>query len=1732
MRVLTMTTSTISSGQSPSNLVASGGNLINVLSGGTIISASILSGGSATIQYGGVDSGSTVSSGGAELVLGSATGDIVAGSQTVSVGTTGSGIVTNETVVSGGVVYLSVKATSASGTTVDSGGMLLVNGNISTNNTVLSGGGIVDLESAKATLTGGMVFAGGGTLEVTGNTSATYGDLAVISGFAAGAVIDITSATTLGAAASATLTTATSGGNTVATVSGGGVSDSFIFSGTTIGANLILTSDGAGGREITLSSTGSAVTSVGSGATRSNLVVSSGSAAALTVYSGGTIVSATILSGGSATISAGGVDSASIVSGGGSEVLLGSATGDSIFGTQTVGAATAVVSSETVDSGGSVTLAVSGATANGTTVLNGGTFNISGASTAINTTIAGGTVNLLSPQATLAGSLAFDGPGTLDIANLSSAGSGDQAVISGFYYADVVNLPAIGPGATLSTSSSGGDTVATVTSGGASETLTFAGSATSANLTLTSNGSGGEEIAYVPPPTTTVYTAGDLVLSIYGNGAGTGIVSLDQAAPITLEEITPSGQIVSQQGLPQTTTTVNGTTEFAISGEYESASEGLLSLAGNGQSITIMGYGVTAAAFDAAGAATIYGTTALGQTTSLIGGQFTTVPRVVADIGYNATVDTSTSISGIFNTNNPRSVVTLNGTTFYLSGQGNGADGTEGVFVAADGASSATAIYNTKTDTRDALIYNGQLYVSVDSKLNGGGGIYDFGATLPTAAATPSLLAGIGSSIVLTAGQANSVNAAAVGTSVNLSPEQYFFADPTTLYVADSGNPKEGGLGDGGLQKWSLVSGTWVLDYTLSLGLNQIPDTAASGTTGLVGLTGTVEGGNVILYASNETVAETDQTYLYAITDTLDATTLPANESFTLLETAAPDTLIRGVSFAPTSASTTFQVSTTVTVSGGVTSSGLTVTSGGDIIVLSGGTISATTLLSGASATVSSGGVDSATFVAHGGSELILGSASLDTIDGVQTVSNATAVVTSEIIENGGSLDLYLKGAVASATTVMSGGALNISGNAYADNTVISGGSVVLQSPKAVVSGSLTFAANGGTLEVTSVTSAGYGDLAVISGFAATDVIDERVMGSGSTLSTTLSGGNTVATVSSGSMVESFTLAGSSYMSGLALTGDGAGGVEITYTPPPPVVITVSSGVTSSGLSIGSNSTIVVLSGGTISNTTLLSGGSAVISAGGIDSATTIMSGGFETVSGSATGDHIYGVQDVTTGPSLGALPATISNETVYNGGTVELYLKPDTATNVTLSSGGEMLLSGNVSGTDLVLANGGYIALQSPKATLNGTFTFSGAATIAYTAITSAGYDETAVISGWGPGDVIDETLISSSVATLTTSSSGGVTTATISGATFPESFMFGGSTTAANISLVPDGGTGVELVYVACYRTGTLIRTDRGEVAIEELRAGDRVASAFGGTADVVWLGHRRVDCRHHPRPRDVWPVRIAAAAFGDDLPRRDLWLSPDHAVYVDGVLIPVRYLVNDATITQEAVDEVMYWHVELPAHDVIFAEGLPAESYLDTGNRAAFANGEGPTTLHPDFAWRVWEAESCAALVVQGAALVAARGALLARAEALGHATTRDAALRLIAGGRVCHPVVDGRVHRFHLAPGTDKVRLVSRTAVPAALFADSDDHRRLGVAVSRLTLDGQAIGLTDPRLGDGWHAVEAGEGAAPGDGNGAAPGWCWTDGDTGLTVGGGSVLEVEIAFAARYWLAVTPAVARVA
>ena len=160
-------------------------------------------------------------------------------------------------------------------------------------------------------------------------------------------------------------------------------------------------------------------------------------------------------------------------------------------------------------------------------------------------------------------------------------------------------------------------------------------------------------------------------------------------------------------------------------------------------------------------------------------------------------------------------------------------------------------------------------------------------------------------------------------------------------------------------------------------------------------------------------------------------------------------------------------------------------------------------------------------------------------------------------------------------------------------------------------------------------------------------------------------------------------------------------------------------------------------------------------------------------------------------------------------------------------------------------------------------------------------------------------------------------------------------------------------------CFASGTRISTMRGEIAVERVEVGDIVLTASGAQRPVRWIGHREMDGANAPLPFEVRPVRIRAGAFGGDLPHRDLYLSPGHPVLVGteadgtgGHLVPIMCLINGTTIERVPVESVTYWHVELDAHDILLAEGLPAESYIDLGSRPWF-DGAAGALYDPDIA-----------------------------------------------------------------------------------------------------------------------------------------------------------------------------------
>ena len=423
----------------------------------------------------------------------------------------------------------------------------------------------------------------------------------------------------------------------------------------------------------------------------------------------------------------------------------------------------------------------------------------------------------------------------------------------------------------------------------------------------------------------------------------------------------------------------------------------------------------------------------------------------------------------------------------------------------------------------------------------------------------------------------------------------------------------------------------------------------------------------------------------------------------------------------------------------------------------------------------------------------------------------------------------------------------------------------------------------------------------------------------------------------------------------------------------------------------------------------------------------------------------------------------------------------------VTVDAGASWALAGsNTLAAGVTLRDSGSLFLANAVSGA-GTIAFAGTGLILQAA---AGAAPHVTLSGLvGNEFVLDgftETSFNVANGALTLDSSGGNVTLALAG-----------SYTSNPIKVVSTGGN----TYVTgCFATGTRIATASGPVPVEALRVGDRLHTLSGRLAPVVWIGHREVDLARHPVPAEAMPIRVAAGALGPDVPSRDLLLSPDHALFVDGVLVPVRYLVNDTTIVPAPREAVTYWHVELDQHDVILAEGAPCESYLDTGNRGAFAGHDAPPadTLT---ALSVWRRRACAPLVVSGARLDAIAERLRGREADCGWTATADPDLVLELAGETLRPRDEDGMLVFDL-PGTraDAVLRSRQARRPRS------EVRRLGLAVREMRRDGER--LDRAALGPGWHAPEAE--------------LRWTDGEAVVPLAGARRLTLALWKGARYAL----------
>jgi Hint domain len=411
-----------------------------------------------------------------------------------------------------------------------------------------------------------------------------------------------------------------------------------------------------------------------------------------------------------------------------------------------------------------------------------------------------------------------------------------------------------------------------------------------------------------------------------------------------------------------------------------------------------------------------------------------------------------------------------------------------------------------------------------------------------------------------------------------------------------------------------------------------------------------------------------------------------------------------------------------------------------------------------------------------------------------------------------------------------------------------------------------------------------------------------------------------------------------------------------------------------------------------------------------------------------------------------------------------------------TLLNDGTVTVTGNlqeaeaVTGTGLMtIGSGGTLNLQSAV---------SSGQTIAFAAATGtldllpSGFS--GEILGFQAGDTIDLTGISTANSpsisnnnTLVVQTAGGAVALRLDPTrTYTaDEFAIGNDSSPNHYNII----TTTQI----CFLPGTMIRTLRGEIPVENLEVGDFVRTVAGGKRPITWIGTGTVMVPRGGQSAAA-PVIVRAGAIADGIPNRDLHVTKGHALFLDDVLIPVEFLVNHRSIVwNAAAEEVTIYHIELDAHDILFANGAPAESYRDDGNRWLFHNANAN--------WDAPEKPHYAPVLTGGPVVDAVWRRLLDRAgPGPEQVLTDDPDLHLLADGVRVEPTRrhPGR-YTFQLSARPARLVLASRAAAPQVLGL-SRDPRVLGVGIRRLLVWQGAtlvmIEAGDDRLSSGFHAFE--------------------------------------------------------
>ncbi len=291
-------------------------------------------------------------------------------------------------------------------------------------------------------------------------------------------------------------------------------------------------------------------------------------------------------------------------------------------------------------------------------------------------------------------------------------------------------------------------------------------------------------------------------------------------------------------------------------------------------------------------------------------------------------------------------------------------------------------------------------------------------------------------------------------------------------------------------------------------------------------------------------------------------------------------------------------------------------------------------------------------------------------------------------------------------------------------------------------------------------------------------------------------------------------------------------------------------------------------------------------------------------------------------------------------------------------------------------------------------------------------------------------------------------------------------------------------------CFLAGTLIKTDRGDIAVENLVVNDRVYIHTENGLQLQPITSIVSDTHfvntHLPDDEGGYPVCILKDAISENIPYQDTYVTPEHCLFIDGKFIPVRMLVNNHSIYYDHSQKMYrYYHIETGEHSVITANGMLTESYLNT--RDTIKDIENNVIRLP----KNWVNDAAAPLNVDCDSVEKVYNSLLDQALAK-HIDrkgrkpliTNDHDICLIAdNGNVIEKRIDNGKVTFVIPKNTKNVRIVSRASRPSDVIGPFvDDRRYLGLLIKNIKLFNKNksfdidVHLSEENL-DGWHTLDS-------------------------------------------------------